>query len=220
VIGEDRNVEPSSLRQQDRAAMQRNRILGAAQSCFIECGFHAASMAEIAASAGMSAGLIYRYFENKNAIILAIIERQNEEVRADIASLRSACDLVSRIVDLFESWKRHDPRAMNPVLFLEMAAESSRDAQIARALDEAQRVRGGDFEAWIRQAAAQAGWDFCDEEVRTRAFALQCFIEGLTVRAVREPDVDEEVLIQSLKLFLPHILPFPANRIPHRKVKS
>jgi AcrR family transcriptional regulator len=198
-------------RQRNRAEMQRNRILGAAQACFIERGFHAASMAEIAGHARMSPGLIYRYFESKHAIIQAIVERQNEEVRADIASLCSACDLITRIVDLFARWKQQDPRVMNPVLFLEMTAESSRDPQIARVLDEAQRIRSGDFRAWIRQAAAQAGRELNDEEVRIRAFSLQCFIEGLAVRAVREPDVDRDVLIQSLKLFLPHILPFPGH---------
>jgi AcrR family transcriptional regulator len=212
VTAENRHPESSSHRQQDRAGIQRNRILAAAQTCFIERGFHAASMAEIAAHAGMSPGLIYRYFASKSAIIQAIVERQNEEVRADIASLRSACDLITRIVDLFARWKQHDPRVMNPVLFLEMTAESGRDPQIARALDEAQRIRGGDFRAWIRQAAAQAGRELGDEEVRIRAFSLQCFIEGLAVRAVREPDVEREVLVQSLKLFLPQILPFPGQQ--------
>lgn len=201
-------------RAQARVAAQRTRILQAAEKCFVERGFHAASMAEIAAHAGMSPGLIYRYFESKNAIIQAIVERQNDEVRADIASLRNACDLIKCIVDLFSRWKQRDPRVMNPVLFLEMTAESSRDPQIARVLDEAQRVRSGDFRAWIRQAAAQAGWELGDEEVRIRAFALQSFIEGLAVRAVREPDVEPDVLIQSLKLFLPRILPFPGECSP------
>ena len=56
-----------------RAARQRERILEAAEKCFIESGFHAASMAHIADTAGISAGLIYRYFESKSAIVRAII---------------------------------------------------------------------------------------------------------------------------------------------------
>ena len=58
---------------QDRAQTQCERILNAAKHCFIKYGFHAASMANIADAAKMSAGLIYRYFANKNSIILAII---------------------------------------------------------------------------------------------------------------------------------------------------
>ena len=61
-----------------RAAKQRERILDAAEVCFIQHGFHAASMAGIAQTADMSAGLIYRYFDSKAAIVKAIIERHLE----------------------------------------------------------------------------------------------------------------------------------------------
>lgn len=208
---ETRDHRTPSGRQQARADAQRGRILDAAQACFIERGFHAASMNEIAREAGMSAGLIYRYFENKNAVILAIIERQNTEIRSDIASLRSACDFVARIVELFGRWQRHDPGVMNPVLFLEMTAASRRDAQIASALDAAQRTRREDVEAWIRQEACQAGQRLSGDEVRTRALALQCLIEGLMIRAVRDPALEHEVLMRSLGKVLPHILPFPRD---------
>ena len=74
-----------------KADLQRDRILHAAQCCFIEHGFHAASMASIAATAEMSAGLIYRYFASKNEIIVAIIDRQ-------LALQRRSRDRVGRYV--------------------------------------------------------------------------------------------------------------------------
>ena len=43
----------------ERARAQRERILRAAKRCFVEHGFHAASIADIARTAEMSAGLIY-----------------------------------------------------------------------------------------------------------------------------------------------------------------
>ncbi len=193
---------------QDRAGLQRNRILDAAQRCFIEHGFHAASMAEISAAAEMSPGLIYRYFANKNAIIPAIICRQLQEARADIAALQSGDDLIPRIVDLFARWKSGDPRVMSPVLFLEMSAESSRDPQIKQALTEAERVRRADFDKWLRQTARDQGHELSDDDARRRVVTLQCFIEGLAVRAVREPDIDPGVLVESLELFLPRLMSF------------
>lgn len=198
----------AAVKPQDRAEIQRNRILCAAQCCFIRHGFHAASMASIATTAQMSPGLIYRYFDSKNAIILAIIERQNREVRADIAALRSGSDLVRQLRDLFTRWKSCDERVMNPALFLEMAAESSRNPQIARALDEAECLRTEDFTAWIRQSARDSGHELDEADIHRRAFALRCFIEGLAVRAVREPDLDPGLLEESLKLFMPQLLPF------------
>ena len=104
---------------EERAELQRHRILDAAQHCFIEHGFHAASMASIAETAGMSAGLIYRYFENKNAIILAIIERQLAEARENIAALHVGGDFPPLFIDLVKAWRSKDPRVMDPVLFLE-----------------------------------------------------------------------------------------------------
>ena len=80
-----------------RAEAQRERILCAAQRCFIEYGFHAASMASIAETAQMSAGLMYRYFENKSAIVLAIIERQLQEGRTQIAQLHSSSELAAAL---------------------------------------------------------------------------------------------------------------------------
>ncbi|MGI9246190.1 MAG: TetR/AcrR family transcriptional regulator, partial [Steroidobacteraceae bacterium] len=96
-----------------RADAQRDRILSAALKCFIGHGFHAASMASIAEEAGMSAGLIYRYFENKHAIVLAIVERQLEEKRAVIRQLHSSSDFASCLLQAYQRWSAPEPGTMN-----------------------------------------------------------------------------------------------------------
>jgi len=58
-------AEPTTL---DR----RTQILEAAVVCFAKRGFHQASMHDISAEAGISVGLIYRYFQNKEAVIAAM----------------------------------------------------------------------------------------------------------------------------------------------------
>jgi AcrR family transcriptional regulator len=156
----------------------------------------------------MSPGLIYRYFANKNAIILEIIERQLEEARADIATLRSDTDLVSLVGDLFARWRSDDPQLMNPALMLEMTAEASRDPQIAQALANADRTTGAEFTAWLVQTARNEGREPAPGEVSARAFALRCVIGGLALRAIREPDIDPAVMEQGLKLVLPQLLSF------------
>lgn len=192
---------------QERASAQRDRILAAAKQCFIEHGFHAASMASIAEAADISAGLIYRYFDNKNAIILAIIERQLAEKRADIASLQPGVDFAARIGELVARWRVGDDRAMNPTLFLEMSALGKRDPQIAAALAESDRLTRGDFAVWLKQRAAGSGRALSDAEADARAFALQCLVEGLAVRVVREPEVDEARVAELLARILPIVLP-------------
>jgi AcrR family transcriptional regulator len=191
-----------------RGQRQRDRILAAAQQCFITHGFHAASMASIADTAGMSAGLIYRYFGGKADIILAIIARQLEDSRAAIAALQGDIDLKRRILQLFEGWRTHDPAVPNVALFLEMTAQASRDPQIARAIEDADRISGDDFTAWLRQRARAAGAT-CDEtELRARALSLKAFIDGLAVRALRAPHTEPALIADAIDRFLPTVLEF------------
>ncbi len=178
----------------DRAAQQRERILRAARRCFVRRGFHAASMADIAESAEMSAGLIYRYFPSKAAIVHAIVDRQMEEARSILDRLGSAADVVSAILDVFERWSRGDDEEMNAGLFLEMVALSARDEELAAAMRRSDAViRDHLGEALLRSHAPQgepadpAGWSL-------RAAMLQCLLEGLLVRAIRQPDLDRRLL--------------------------
>ena len=181
-----------------RAEAQRERILGAAQKCFIERGFHAASMANIATEARMSAGLMYRDFENKNAIVLAIIERQLQQARAQIACLRTSADLVADFQDTFERWRSRDPEYANAALLLEMSAAATRDPQIAAALHATNAAIRDDLKAWMRRSRAEGGLGFPEAVVGSRVVLLQCLFEGLAVRAIREPEVDVATLHQAV----------------------
>lgn len=199
---------PESLsgRVEARAEAQRSRILAAARTCFVEHGFHAASMANIAKTAGMSQGLIYRYFDSKNAIILAIIEQQLEDARADIAELGPAADLVPIFRQLFTDWQRRDPELLSPALLLEMTAAATRDPQIARALAAADCVMGADLEGWLRQKGRGDGRALSERDIEARSFLLRCLLGGLAIRAIREPGLDPAVLTASLELVLPQLL--------------
>jgi AcrR family transcriptional regulator len=178
----------------ERARAQRERILRAAKRCFVERGFHAASMADIARTAEMSAGLIYRYFESKNAIVRAIIDRQIEETRGLLDRLSSADDLVSAILDHFERWSRPDDQEMNAALFLEMAAEATRDPEIAEATRTADRVVRCKLQEALQRTGPAGAPPLDPAEANRRVLALQCVIEGLLVRAVRQPDLDRATL--------------------------
>ena len=200
-----------SAREKPRAEVQRERILAAAQQCFIRHGFHAAGMAAIAAAAGMSPGLIYRYFDSKNAIILAIIQRQLDDKRSSIDSLPLQTDWEARIRELFAGWQRGDASLMNPALFLEMSAQATRDPAIADALAAADEASRRHFLAWMHAHAQAQGAQVPEDELRTRALALQSFIEGLAIRAVREPGMDAAQVAAAVRRFVPALLRFAAD---------
>jgi AcrR family transcriptional regulator len=72
------------------AALRRKQILDAARDAFRTHGFHAASMAVVASGAKMSVGQIYRYFDNKEAIVAAIVGEHIEEFMRDLTMIASA----------------------------------------------------------------------------------------------------------------------------------
>ncbi len=179
----------------DHAAQQRRRILDAAEHCFINKGFHAANMTCIAATAGVSAGLIYRYFDGKSAIVKAIIARHLEtEGTSDIDQLNSQDEVCAAMLLAFERWRRSDDPSMNAALFLELTAAATRDAQIARAVRDKDRIIGRAVQRAVRRMARARGVTLSSAVARGRAEILLCLVQGLASRAVREPTLRRRTL--------------------------
>jgi AcrR family transcriptional regulator len=196
----------SSVRTGIRIQAQRERILTAARQCFVEHGFHAAGMAAIAATAGMSPGLIYRYFAGKNEIIVAIIEQQLELLRADLALLDNSVDLASRLAEGRGTCATDQARRLSPALYLEMSAAATRDPKIAQALKAFDTALRSDIAAWLSRSGENGGYGLPENIAPARALMLQCLIDGLKVRAAREPQIDKALLKSVLDGILPVVL--------------
>jgi len=61
---------------------KRGEIIQAALELIAEHGFHGAPMAMIADKAGVGAGTIYRYFENKDVLITELYRKLEEKIMA------------------------------------------------------------------------------------------------------------------------------------------
>jgi AcrR family transcriptional regulator len=72
---------------QEHLDRRRQQILDAAIDCFARQGFHAASMQDIFAASGLSAGAVYRYFPSKGDLIRAI---SSEALEGSIGMLDAA----------------------------------------------------------------------------------------------------------------------------------
>ena len=66
-------VEPAPRRRRDPG--RRERILSAAAQLAVRHGFHTVGMAEIGAEAGIVGSGIYRHFDSKDAILVALLDR-------------------------------------------------------------------------------------------------------------------------------------------------
>lgn len=63
-----------------RMEIKRHRLLEAAQEIFLEKGFHAASMSDIAKKVEVSPPHIYNFYKNKADLAMAVQERMNQEI--------------------------------------------------------------------------------------------------------------------------------------------
>ena len=70
--------------QEQLAAARRDQILDAATHVFAERGFHPTTIKDIAREAGIADGTIYKYLENKTALLLGILDRMRESVLREI----------------------------------------------------------------------------------------------------------------------------------------
>jgi AcrR family transcriptional regulator len=116
---------------------RRQQILAAAMICFAKRGFHQTSMHDISAEAGISVGLIYRYFENKEAVISAMAAEHRQEIEELLARARQAPSLLEALEVFFTA---HCCAAgecrIESAFVVDLFAEGSRNPRIARLVRE------------------------------------------------------------------------------------
>lgn len=100
---------------------KRDAIMKAALDLFVERGFHGTAVPEIAEKAGVGAGTIYRYFENKEALVNALYrqEKQNfaQRVLAEFPKQTMARELFRTMWMRMATFAAKTPK---PFIFLEL----------------------------------------------------------------------------------------------------
>jgi Transcriptional regulator len=120
----------SPLRTLDPIADRREQILSAAMNCFAKRGFHQTSMHDISTEAGISVGLIYRYFENKEAVISAMADRHKGEIQEMLERARQAPTLLESLEILFTAHCCEDAPQVVSAFVVDLYAEASRNGQV------------------------------------------------------------------------------------------
>src|SRR2546428_10450790 len=105
------------------------QILNAAVVCFAKRGFHQASMHDISAEAGISVGLIYRYFENKEAVISAMADRHKGQIHEILEQARQASSLRESLETLFTAHCGETEPQGTAAFVVDLFSEANRDAR-------------------------------------------------------------------------------------------
>ncbi len=112
-------------------ADRRQQILQAAMVCFAKHGFHQASMHDISEQAGISVGLIYRYFESKEAVISAMADDHRRELQEIMVRARQAPTLLEALEILFTAHCCENAPQVVAAFVVDLYAEAGRNAHIA-----------------------------------------------------------------------------------------
>jgi AcrR family transcriptional regulator len=135
-------------RQLDRVAQRRKQILDAAYQVFAGKGYAAATIADVAQALRLGHGTIYRYFDNKLDLFMAVVGGILSRLSAAIASedpqrastLEEYRAQVERIGRTMLSLLDSDP-AVTKILFYEaMGISAELDERIHQAWEMAGRV--------------------------------------------------------------------------------
>ncbi|HVJ36963.1 MAG TPA: TetR/AcrR family transcriptional regulator [Stenotrophomonas sp.] len=188
------------------------RILDAAQRCFIARGFHGAAVSEIASEAGISQGLMYRYFDNKRAMILALIQRQLEEDQRSIGQTPASLDMVDGLLACYQQWARGesignlDTAIANVGLYAEITAEAQRDPAVGAVLRKHDKMTTEAVCQWLREHDLARGAQVDEPSLRERTLLLRVVVEGLAMRAVRDPDLAPDTVRRLLQRAISQVL--------------
>jgi AcrR family transcriptional regulator len=115
---------------EDQRTARRGQILDAALACFARTGYHATTMADIAAEAGVSKGVPYLYFASKETLYVALHDHWDcalsARINAAIATMPPAA--------------RRSPRSVLHTLIGAVGSHVTADPQTCRVLMEARTL--------------------------------------------------------------------------------
>ncbi len=169
---------------------RRVDILRAATRVFAKKGFAAAKISDIAREAALSHGLVYHYFENKDAVFLAILEDKIQMMRAMIeAGDTGPGTSVDRMRRSVTSWLRHTELEPDmPVMMARALLDGAAAPQIRRVMTEHACEAYESSVARIRegQKRGEIGDHASAEEL---ASSMICLMRGLAFTRLVHKDV-------------------------------
>jgi AcrR family transcriptional regulator len=197
------------------AALRRKQILDAARDAFRSHGFHAASMAVVAAGAKMSVGQIYRYFDNKEAIVAAIVGEHIEEFMRDLTMLASEDGPLSeKLLNNFgQSMRRHIDSGFLSLTY-DVRAEAARHPGLKEVLvNKDLQIQDRIVELMKSTDLARLSQD----EMSVRAEQVCVLFEGMVARLGRRKDFDLATINTLMRPLLTAVLTVDGPERRHAK---
>lgn len=168
-----------------------DRIRIAARELFATNGFHQTSMAELAAAAGMSVGLIYRSFKSKGEIIEAIVRADFDETLVELAKLRTR--LTSGELTVLETFRELFLQVIDKeeeALSFDIIAEGYRNERVGQTIGE----KCDNIRDFLGGFARAANSKLNGDDLAGAVELLMGSLFGLGHRSISRPKLDAKRL--------------------------
>lgn len=188
------------MKQSERTARTRARLLRAARKVFGRRGYHAASLAEIAGEAGVSKGAVYHNFKSKEDLFLALLDERLEERIRDLEAVFAGSERSEEATEAqvqeaalhaIDTLKQsHEWR----VLFLEFVVHAAREREFAAAFaDRVKRMRSA-LASVITERTQALGVEL-EVSAEQLAIAINGLGNGLAIESLVTPEeVPDELM--------------------------
>ena len=179
--------------------------MDAARRCFARNGFHATSMHDVLAEAGLSVGAVYRYFASKDELRMAVAEETVGAILGEISAIAGHEPPLPLIEALERVLQVLEPRLAEPDSFARIAVqawgEAVRDPELgAFAHQVISRMRGA-LRA-LAERAQQAGDLPAGADPDAVAAALVALVPGYVLQRVLTGQPDRDTFVAGLRSLL------------------
>ena len=182
------------------ALRRKEQVLAAAAECVRREGFHRTSMSQISAAAGMSSGHIHHFFGGKEGIIEGVVAREHGELGDFVDEVRVASDgndPITALVNLVPKCAERYLDSSNAALAIEILAESTRNPKVASLLKENDVSVSASFNELFGGSSA---------EVKSSCEIVAALFEGLSARALRNPESKKRIDMSMLQRAVEQIM--------------
>ena len=174
-------------RKEEKRSEKRDRILRAAEAIFLDKGFHAASMNEIAEAANVSTPHLYNFYASKAALALAV----------QLKTAMSAGEKNPSCQSIFDSRRSS--------LMLTILTECTRNPEIKEKIKE----NGARLRKMILEAG---GISPDDQEGQYRILCVMAMYLGMSISNIFTPVENRELMTKILAQAETCILPFCGDK--------
>jgi AcrR family transcriptional regulator len=182
----------------------RQRLLAAAAELFAEQGVNGASVEQIAERAGYSRGAFYSNFEDKDKLVLALLEQRTLREVEEVRALRQGAGSFEEVLERLRAWNIARSRHLESwlALRLELILHALRTPRLRPLLADRELIARRAIAAGIEHELLQTR-AVPPADTAFLALIVHALEDGLLIQRLLTPDaISEAVVVDAVALLM------------------